>query len=182
MELGGIMGTSEVLPELESAFRTVFAGKKYKAIAAVSAVAVGLMAWLLPIYLIPGNTIGFWLAAAPWWSYLLLLVFSISVGILISFQAYIFSNRPSSSEKGAGGIFVFSGFISTAYSSVACAGCISIFAGFLGSGASLFLLNYRFEIIAFAFFLNMYSIYFASRTVNRKCTSCEIKGNRKGTA
>ncbi len=160
--------------EIQAALDAVFSANEYRWLAIISFVGIAAFSWLLPVYTIPGNDAAFWFKVAPSYSYVFLFLFSAAMAVLIPMQVFVWRQRASLPEKGAGAAGLFSGVMATVYSSAACAGCITAFGAFLGGGATLFLLNYRSELIAGGLLLTLVSIYFTAQTVNRKCTTCVV--------
>lgn len=92
---------------------------------------------LIPVFTIPGNTLDFWLAIAPWWTYVFLAFYSVGMGVLAVMIHYVI--RTGSSGVTAAG--AAPGFVSGLYSTAACGGCVAGAFSFLGSGTTLFLLQ-----------------------------------------
>ncbi len=174
LNLGNVVIVVGLLSEVKSALEKVFAKPAYGVLALVSFAAVAVFSWLLPVYTIPGNDLAFWFEIAPWYSYAFLLVFSTAMALLIPMQVYVWRQRASLAQKGLGGAGLFSGVVSSVYSSAACAGCVTAFGAFLGGGATLFLLNYRTELVAVGVLLTLSSIYFTARTINKNCKACSV--------
>lgn len=165
--------------ELRVALATVFSRRNYRLLAAAAFVFSAATAWLLPVFTIPGNTLEFWASIAPWWSYALLFTFSSLMALLVPMQAYVLKERLSAGRAGKGLALVSSSFVSTLYSSAACAGCIASLGTFLGAGATLFLVNNRSEFIALGAVLSAVSIYSSAKVINNDCKDCRVASGGK---
>ncbi len=146
------------------------------ALAAVFAVVFAVAFLLVPVYTIPGNTLEFWLAIAPWWTYVFLAVYSLGMGLSAAMMAYVFQFGGSATAAGGVVPTLLSGFYSTA----ACGSCLAGTFAFLGSGTTLFLAEHQYAFMTAGLFLTVASLYFLSKKVNKACESCRVtEGKRK---
>ncbi len=169
-----------IFSEVGAAFATVFSHRNYRLLAVAAFVFSAATAWLLPVFTIPGNTLEFWVSIAPWWSYALLFIFSSLMALLVPMQAFILKERLSAGRAGKGAAMISASFVSTLYSSAACAGCIATLGTFMGAGATLFLVNNRSEFIALGAVLSAVSILTSAKTINSNCSSCRVAGVKNG--
>lgn len=132
----------------------------------------------IPVFVVPGNDLKFFLQITPWWGFLIFILLGISVGLLITMQIYIFKNLRKISVRGTtGGIIAgFSSVISGVFSSATCASCVStLFSFLLPTAFILKTLYYRWYISFGGFLLILVSLFLTSKRINKECKSCEIK-------
>ncbi|MBI4361314.1 hypothetical protein HY572_06100 [Candidatus Micrarchaeota archaeon] len=159
------------------ALATVFLDETRQALAAGSAVLFAVLYVLVPVFTIPGNTLEFWLAIAPWWTYALLAAYSAGMGLLVAMMHYVLTQDRHATGAAAAGLVP--GFFSGLYSTAACAGCLAGVFSFLGSGATLFLLEHRDAFLLAGGGLTLSSLYFFSGKVNGACASCQVKEEKR---
>ena len=176
VRMGKMAQFKGIFSEVRAALATVFSRRNYRLLAVAAFVFSAATAWLLPVFTIPGNTLDFWMSIAPWWSYALLFVFSSLMALLVPMQAFILKERLSAGRAGKGAAMVSASFVSTLYSSAACAGCIATLGTFMGAGATLFLVNHRMEFIALGAVLSVVSIFSSAKMINRSCNCCSVAG------
>jgi len=158
------------------AAKKVFSRKKYFLLfLALSVTTIGIYVWY-QVAATPGNDLFFQLAITPWWGFLLMALFAISTGLLITMKAFLFRNTRRLHAKETGGTMVgtASGFIASIFSSATCASCVSALFGFLGIGTVLFLLDYRWHIMAAGTAIIAVSLFFVSKRINGECAGCKI--------
>ncbi len=156
---------------VQTAAAIVLASPRRRLGAAVFSILFGAAFLLIPVFTIPGNTLEFWLAITPWWTYVFLAFYAGSMGVLAVMIQYVL-------QAGSSGLSVAGaapGLVSGLYSTAACGGCLAGVFSFLGSGVSLFLLENRTPLLVVGMALTLFSLYYFSKKVNGKCETCHIK-------
>jgi len=131
----------------------------------------------VPVFVVPGNDLKFFLQITPWWGFFIFILLGISVGLLITMQIYIFKNLRKISIRGTtGGIIAgFSSVISGIFSSATCAFCVSaLFSFLLPTAFILKTLNYRWYISSGGFLLVLFSLFLTSKRIENDCKSCGV--------
>jgi hypothetical protein len=153
-----------------AAFRKVFLRKENAVVALASALFFAVFFLVIPVLTIPGNSVEFWLAVTPWWGFLLLFFYSLSMGVLVAMMVHTL-------RQGAlAGLGVAPAFGSGVFSTVACAGCVGGVFSFLGAGTALFLSKYYFPLLFVGLGLTIHSVYSFSKRVNGVCIPVKKKG------
>jgi len=128
---------------------------------------------LVPVLLIPGNSLSFQLTLFKTKDYLLFSTLSVLTSLQIIMQIFSFrQNKMFSYRNGLSG--TTSAIIAVLFGAASCSSCLASLFGFLGIGAVLFLAQYRDIIVIFAIFGVLISLYFTSRKVNGFCEKCRI--------
>lgn len=159
--------------EVTNSLKIIFKEKKYIYIFLIATVFAISFYIAIPVYTIPGNDLEFWLKIMPWWGHLLLILFSTSLGILITMKIYEFKHGPSIVEKTKSIGSITAIIIAGVYTTAACGACISALFAFIGAGGILFLDKYREIVITLSFALTAISIYLTAKKINNKCDICK---------
>ncbi|HLC47576.1 MAG TPA: hypothetical protein VJI13_00745 [Candidatus Norongarragalinales archaeon] len=162
--------------EIMEALALTFLERGYALIGILAAAAMACLYVFLPITLVPGNSLGFFLEITPWWGLLTIFMLAGLMGILIAMQAYVIRNTKSKDAKEIGsgiGAFV-SSIISGLFATASCAACVSVLFSFMGTAGIFFLLEHRIEITLFGFAMVTISIYLTARRINNHCEECKI--------
>lgn len=133
---------------------------------------------LLPVFLIPANSLSFQLSIFTLKDYLLLMFLSTLSSLLVVMQIFIYKQaKQKNLAKGlAGGS---SAIIAAIFGTASCASCLAAVFGFLGVGTVLFLASYKNIIVAIAILLMLISVYYASLKVKGVCDGCEEENVRQ---
>lgn len=160
--------------EVKAALALTFFDKKYVFIAFVSTLAMAFMYIGIPIFITPGNSLELLADATPWWGFLVIAILATLMGMLVAMQYYVIKNTKSADKREVGsgiGAFVAS-IMSGIFATATCAACVSVLFSFLGTASIFFLMDHRWEIIAFGFIMVAISIYLTSRRINNHCEEC----------
>lgn len=132
----------------------------------------------LPAKTIPGNSFAFQLSLMRPGDHLLLAFLSLITGLNLTFHLYLFKRRKEkfSPVKTASDsiIGIFSGLTASVFGTATCGVCVATIFGYFGFGTVLFLLKWRLQIVAFALFLSLISLYYLSRKITSICKTCKI--------
>ncbi|MBI2079345.1 hypothetical protein HYT84_01150 [Candidatus Micrarchaeota archaeon] len=111
-------------------------------------------------------------------SLILMLFFSIVLGILFSMNIYLFKRTHESKAKllGSGSISIVSSFIASIFGSSVCVACLSIFVGFIGLPVITVILAYRRELFFLSALIALGSLYLVSKSIaeHGKCNVCKV--------
>jgi hypothetical protein len=155
-----------------SAAIRVLSHKKYALLLLVLFFAMLFVFVSIPVFTIAGNSLGKQLSISTTRDYVIMLVLAVLSALSMTFQIYA-SRRTGQTikamgESSASGL----GAVLAAVSGTAfCASCLAPLFGFFGmSFASvLFVLRYRFYIIAFVVGLLLLSIYLSAQKIQKVC-------------
>ncbi len=140
--------------------------KKHLSIVIASSIFMMFIAILIPVILIPGNSIDYQISLFTWDSTFLTILFSILFGISVGMHSYASKMRKTIVGKHAGTGF-FS-IVGTLFAGKLCPMCLSVIFSFIGLGASavFFVLSFRFPILVASMLLILVSIYFAGKSIS----------------
>lgn len=131
-----------------------------------------------PAKTIPGNNFTFQLSLMRLTDHLLLTCLSLITGLNLTFHLYLFKRRRESfspvkttSDSVLG---IFSGLVASILGTATCGVCVGTIFGYFGFGTVLFLLKWRLQIVAFALFLSVISLYYLSRKITSVCKTCKL--------
>lgn len=162
---------------LTTALRIVFKNPAAIGLFLLLAIAVFAILVAIPAVTVPGNDLAFQLQILTWRDYLLLVSISLLTSLSVTFQIYLIkrkiNNRPPLSIAGQTTTSFLSGIIASIFGTASCSACISSILSFLGFGAVLFLLKYRFYIVTVAIILTIISLYFVARKITGACDDCQ---------
>lgn len=159
---------------LLQAIRLTFAGVKYRLLfAGVFALMLALLV-LIPVFVVSGNTLAteFELLTAS--NIAVMLFISALYALFATMQVYAMRRRRTArdvgSVAGGGAGALFAGIAGSAF----CASCLAPFfaAVGIGFGGVLFVLEYRFYIVAAIVFFMLVALYFTALKILRACASC----------
>ncbi|HSB47516.1 MAG TPA: hypothetical protein VLD37_05865 [Candidatus Bilamarchaeum sp.] len=168
------------LKDVRLAAGKVFSHRGYVALAAAFSLLSLLVYVSIPVFTIPGNSYGFFLASTSLPDLAVIAALSALMGIVLSMQAYCWKNRIKAVSNAGVGIAGFlSGAVSAIFASATCTSCVSALFSFLGFGGVLFLLEHKAEVTALTGGLVLVSLYFTSRRIAGNCESCKIAEGKK---
>ncbi len=158
---------------LAAALKKTFAKPTDYASAAGIAFAVFALFVLVPVWTTPGNDVRFQLHLLPWSVLALMVVLSVSNGVLVHMQLWLRRHRLAvgTGKQAAGALGILASSIAA---TMACAACYSSLLAVFGLGGTIFVATYRWWFAAFAFALTVYALYHTSRRVLGLCDACRI--------
>lgn len=159
------------------AFLTVFSNARYLAGLVLASAAFLLAYVLVPVKLVPGGTLGLYLAQTPRWELATLVLLSVGLGSLLCMQVFVWRRlgRHSVRESAGGAAAWASSIASGVGASASCGVCLTALFSFLGSGGILFLMGHQWQILCASLLLMLGSLYFISRRINNECGDCKVK-------
>jgi len=163
---------------IKEAIKKVLDSKNYVFLFLFFSILMTFIYIFIPVFVVPGNDLKFFLQITPWWGFLIFILLGISVGLLIIMQVYIYKNLRRISIRGTtgGAIAGFSSVISGIFSSATCASCVSaLFSFLLPTTFILKTLSYRWYISSGGFLLVLFSLFLTSKRIENECKSCKIK-------
>lgn len=163
---------------IKEAIRRVLDSKNYIFLFLFFSIIMIFTYVFIPVFVVPGNDLKFFLQITPWWGFMIFILLGISVGLLITMQIYIFKNLRKISIRGTTGgtIAGFSSVISGVFSSATCASCVStLFSFLLPTAFILKTLDYRWHISIGGFMLVLVSLFLTSKRIENECKYCKIK-------
>jgi len=132
---------------------------------------------LLPVFLTPGNSIGFQLSLFRPLDFAIFFILSTVTALLIVMQLYV-HNRSKKKQvlatAGNTGVSVSSALFGGLLATAACSSCIAGLLGFLGAGSVLFIVENQMPFVIAAITIVLASLYFTSKRVQNVCSSCDI--------
>lgn len=158
------------------AFTTVFAKRRYWLIAFGAAAVSFILPILIPVWLIPLNTLTLQLSLMSVENYVLLAMLAITSGTLIAFNVFLFRRRRGSViTTGGAGISTLVAFVGGVITT-SCGCGVGLILGLvgLGAGSAFFVIANQFYIILGALFLVLIGLYLNVRAVAGICTVCEV--------
>ncbi|MCH7492773.1 hypothetical protein IID19_04305 [Patescibacteria group bacterium] len=154
------------------AMRESLSHTKFKLIFIATLVLMTATLIIIPVLTVSGNTLRVQLDIFKPLDYFLLIFISSLYAVFITLQLYAFkvarSTAPDIGKGAAGGVgAILAGVAGTAF----CASCLAPLFGLLGIGlgGTLFVLQYRFYIVALVAILMLVAIYFTSKKITRVC-------------
>ncbi|MEK6812792.1 MAG: hypothetical protein AABX86_01615 [Nanoarchaeota archaeon] len=165
------------ISDIPAAVQKVWKKAKYRYITIIAALVFLFLYVLLPLITVPGNDLAFFFETTTVGQWIILMVLSIVTGMLISMQFYLFEAKRKVAEGTPTIIAGVVSFSSGLFSSAACASCVATVFAFLSTSGVLFLLTYRWYLVAASFLLLGTALVFVSRRIMQHCTSCEVQEN-----
>lgn len=131
---------------------------------------------LIPVWVVDGNTLKLQLEIFVPRDYLVMIVLAGFYALFLTMQIYAFRQKrrvgvgTAIGEVGGGLGALLAGIAGTA----SCASCLTpLFALFgIGFGSTLFVLEYRFYLVAVVILLLLIAIYLTARRINNLCAMC----------
>ena len=158
------------------AIKKVLAKKHYKLwFAALTAIFIAAYIFV-PVWLTPGNSLGFQLGLLSLRDYVLFIVLGACASLLVLMQVFLFLRKRSYrvSSAAQGGVGVFGAFFGGLLATAACSSCIAAILGFLGAGSIFFILENQPYVVAGAIALVIIGLYFSARKVMGICEDCKV--------
>jgi hypothetical protein len=129
---------------------------------------------IIPVFLIPANTISFQLTVYTLSNYFLLIFLSLLISLVLISNVYIYKkNRKILSGNVA--ISGGSAFMAAIFGTATCASCIAAVFGFLGTGTIFLLVENQLWIAGLASLIMLTSLYFTSLKFCGGCKSNDEK-------
>jgi hypothetical protein len=167
------------LLEIPRAVRIAFQGSGYRWAFIILLVVFFAGMFMLPVGLIPGNSITFQAKIYSVASYASLLLLAASTALSLTLQVKAWRSRQRAGNIAgsatASGFGVVTGIFSSMFASATCGACVGAVFGFLGFTTIIFLVTYRWYILIGAVLLLFLSIYLSARKINRGCEVCVVK-------
>jgi hypothetical protein len=150
----------------------VLSKKNYAVIFLITGLFFVIFFVSIPIFAIPGNSLKFQMGVYTPLNYLAIFFFSVLVGLMASMRTYNYKMKKSL-RKVSGGVFGgFFGFIGGFFGTATCPACVAAIFGFLGTGATLFLIERQLYVMAVSAIFLLLSIYLTSMSIEKKCENC----------
>lgn len=127
---------------------------------------------ILPVLLIPANSLKFQLSIFTLKDYILLGFLSTLSSLLITMQIFAYK-KAKQKQIAKGALGSSSAIIAAIFGTASCSSCLAAVFGFLGIGTVLFLAKYRSVVVALAIALMLLSLYFTSLKIKRVCENCK---------
>lgn len=139
---------------------------------AIASAAVFALFVLVPVWTTPGNDIAFQLHLLKAPTYALMIVLSLSNGLLITMQRTLARHR-AAVKVHAGHVATGTGIVvASVFATLACASCYSSLLAIFGLGGTLFVAKYHWWIAAAALILTAFALYHTARALTGECKVC----------
>ncbi len=159
------------------AIRKVLSLRTYRMLFGAVTVVFLLAYLLIPIFLVPGNSLSLQFFVLRPLDYVLFFVMSVVTALLVVMQVYVHRNtkkKRTLAALGEGGVSVYSALFAGLLATAACSSCIIGLVGFLGVGSTFFILEYQTYFVLGAMLIVVVALFFAARRVNNDCSSCNV--------
>ncbi len=156
---------------------SVFRNPLYGAISAGSAVVFFGVYLLVPVWLVPGNTLAFELSQITALDYALLATLALMTGILLSFELFAFRRSRTQGLRTAGesGIGLIASLTGGVLAAASCGCGVGILLGVLGlGGGALFVAANQSGIIVAMLVVVAIGLYFSARRAAGLCVTCRV--------
>lgn len=154
--------------------RLTFSTKGYPALFVGVFVGMAALFVLIPVWMVAGNTLATEFALLTALNIAVMLFVSALYALFATMQVYAMRQRRTARGVGAvagsGAGALFAGIAGSAF----CASCLApLFAAFgIGFGGVLFVLEYRFYLVAIITFFMLVALYFVARKIQNACETC----------
>ncbi len=141
---------------------------------------------MVPVFSVPGNTLGFQLSIFRFRDLLIMFVLSTLSALVITMQIYIlWTNRKMKAKQNAGVAMAKTGgtgliaLFAAISSTAACSSCLVFVLSIvgLGFGTSLFILQYQIYFLIGALLLILISLHYTSKRMMGICETCNLHNN-----
>ncbi len=153
----------------------VFRKPLYGIIAVASALAFFGVYLLVPVWLVPGNTLAFELSQITALSYALLATLALMTGVLLSLELFEFRRSRTRGLRAAGGsgIGLVASLTGGVLATASCGCGIGILLGVLGlGGGALFVAANQSYIVLAMLVVVAIGLYFSARRAAGLCVTC----------
>lgn len=164
-----------LIKDIAVAIRKTLFDYRSLGVVVLASVAVFALLFLVPVWTTPGNSIAFeWSLLKPVTLFLLVLL-SLTNGLVLGMHAYIKKHRPEAAKGGyAKKATTFLGMIgSSIAATVACAACYSSLLSLVGLGGTAFVVTHKWWFVAFALCLAFLAMHFAAKKIAGGCKACD---------
>ncbi len=154
---------------------SVFRNPSYGIISAGGALVFFGVYLLVPVWLVPGNTLAFELSRMTVLNYALLVTLALMTGVLLSFELFAFRRSRTQGLRAAGesGIGLIASLTGGVLAAASCGCGIGILLGVLGlGGGALFVAANQSGIIAVMLVIVAIGLYFSARRAAGLCVTC----------
>ena len=136
---------------------------------------------LTPVFTTPGNDVFFQIHIWGLWLTMILVLLSLSNGLLIAMQVYAWRHGGTKDTLGAGKSFlgVITGLIVSIF---ACAACYSTLLALVGLGFATFVVKHRIPLLIVAFCMVGWSIYGNAKRIAGHCDACRLVPTKKSSS
>lgn len=145
--------------------------RKHRVLIGVLAAGMFFLFLLIPVLLIPGNSLTFQLTIFTIKDYVLLSVLALLAALNMNLQIYAYRQAKMKAGKGTAATSG-SAFLAALFGTASCAGCLTTLLGFLGVGTVLVLLKYRWLIVSITITIMLLSMYFTTQKIEGGCKNC----------
>ncbi len=155
---------------------SVFRKPFYAAVAAGSALVFLCVYLLVPVVLVPGNTLAFELSRMTALNYALLAMLALMTGVLLSFELFAFRRSRTQGLRAAGesGVGLIASLTGGVLAAASCGCGVGILLGVLGlGGGALFVAANQSSIIVIMLAVVAIGLYFSARRAAGLCVTCE---------
>ncbi len=154
---------------------SVFRKPLYGIISIASALVFFSVYLLVPVWLVPGNTLALELSRMTALNYALLAALALMTGVLLSFELFAFRRSRTRSLRAAGesGIGLVASFTGGVLAAASCGCGIGILLGVLGlGGGALFVAANQSYIVLAMLVVVAIGLYFSARRAAGLCVTC----------
>ncbi|NNM83691.1 hypothetical protein HKL94_00510 [Candidatus Parcubacteria bacterium] len=164
------------LLQLARVFTTLFATWNYRILAIASGAIFFILPLLIPVWIVPSNTLAFELSLMRPANYLLLSLLAIASGLLVAMNIFLLRQRRERAlAVGSGGMGIVSALVGgVVMTSCGCGGGLIIGLLGLGAGSTSFIVGNQLYIILAALLITLVGLYLSARKVAGICQTCEV--------
>jgi len=153
----------------------VLKNRKYTLLFLTLIPVVSFLLFLIPVNIIPGNSIDFQAQLFTTNDYVMLLTLSTLESLLIVMFLYFFLSQRKHrlATVGQSNLGLISGVPAFLFGTKLCPMCIAAIFGAFGTGVVASLLQYRNWVFIVSFLVLTYSLYSVSKKINGICERCK---------
>ncbi|MCH8049634.1 hypothetical protein IH979_02890 [Patescibacteria group bacterium] len=162
--------------ELKLAIKEVLKSRRGCVIFLVASFLIFALLILIPVWSTPGNDVFFQLSILKSDVLALLVLLSLTNGLLVTMQFHITRVKKETSLKAQAGkgATALSILVSSLASTIACAACFSAVFAFFSFGTTLFIVEHRAWFATAAIAISFTALYYSARKINNNCQVCTI--------
>lgn len=165
------------LSTIVSASSTVFRERVYIGMTVVSSLALFGLYLLVPVWLVPGNTLAFEMTQLSLLNAGLLGALALATGVLLSFEVFAFRRTRASGARaaGEGSVGLLASLAGGILASASCGCGIGILLGVVGlGGGTLFVVAHQTLIVVVMLVVVVIGLYFSARKAAGICATCSV--------
>lgn len=171
--------THSMFQPVREGFRTVFARPGYRALFGFLTLALAVLLFLVPVVVVPGNTLVLQWQLFGVVDYLLLLVIAALQGLLLTMLLYRYRQRRGVSRSLPAHVGLISGLPAFLFGAKLCPMCIAALLGFLGPSAVLAALEWRAVIFTGSAALLVFAVVVTTQSISGKGSCCAASEVRR---